>query len=651
MICVSIQGKDLNGIRQALAEGLEMAEIRLDRCRLSIDDTETLFAETDIPLVATCRVAECGSEAEAARRLEAAIRSGARYVDLEIEAPASLAEKIGNYAAECGTTYIRSFHDFGGTPSGDTLKAVTARCFSEGGDIAKIVTTAADADDCSRVMELYEDADPGSLLAFCMGEAGRQTRLECLVKGAPYTYCAFTEEEAAAPGQWAFRDMAEALYGGRHFTAGSAPFSIPCSKSFAQRAIIAAALAEGESRLEGYSPCGDNESAIALAKALGATIEKTGDILTIKGIAAKPGILQLDSVHTGESGFLTRMTLPLLAALNCKAVTVTGEKTLVGRPLKGAAEAMDAFGAVLQNASEAAGTAISVPLTITSPLAPAESSISGKDGSQIISGLLAALPLLDGDSIIHVRDPRSVPYLLMTVDVLRHFGIEIDSEAGDGKLCFTIKGRQRYKAADFRIEGDWSSAANFLVAGAVFGRAELEGLDLESLQADRRILEHIAVAGAMVWQEEEGPGKGTVHVQKAPLSAFEADANDCPDIFPILAVLAAFCEGTSAISGTGRLAGKESDRAKAILAMLHQMGVTAVIDEDTLLVEGHSLSSRLAGGRLLHGGNYTSGHDHRMVMALKVASLAADGPIIIDDTDCVAKSFPTFLNLFDNYTK
>ena len=345
------------------------------------------------------------------------------------------------------------------------------------------------------------------------------------------------------------------------------------------------------------------------------------------------------------------MTIPLLAALNDRAVTVTGEKTLVGRPLKGAAEAMDAFGSVLLNATDAANATISVPLAITSPLKPSEVCISGKDGSQIISGLLAALPLLVGDSIIHVRDPRSVPYLLMTVDVLRHFGINIKTEAGDGSLCFVVKGGQRYKAADFRIEGDWSSAANFLVAGAIFGRACIEGLDIGSLQADRHILEIISLAGATVYMEEEGPHKGTIHVQKAPLTAFETDANDCPDIFPILAVLAAFCEGTSAIQGTGRLAGKESDRAKAILEMLHQMGVTAAIEQDTLLVEGHSLSTRLAGGRLLNGGSYTSGHDHRMVMALKVASLAADGPIIIDDTECVSKSFPTFLQLFDNYIK
>ena len=707
MICVSIQGRNLAGIRQALAEGLEMAEIRLDRCPLSLEDIETLFCETDIPLVATCRIAECGGEETSQQRLEAAIRGGARYVDLEIEASAALAEKIGSLAEEAGARYIRSFHDFEGTPSAEELQAVMERCFDEGADLAKIVTTATDEACCDRVMELYESATPGSLLAFCMEEAGRATRLGCLVKGAPYTYCALTEEEAAAPGQWAWKDMAEAVYGGRTFPGHRTPqeashgreispfsgrtpqeashgreispfsgrtpqeashgreispfsgpgscgvasasrtIAIPCSKSYAQRAILAAALADGVSHLEGYSPCGDNESAIALVQSLGASVERGGSSLTVKGIAARPRTLAVDSVHVGESGFLTRMTVPLMAVLNGKALTVTGEKTLVGRPLKGAAQAMAAFGSQLRNAELGADAPLTVPLTIESPLAPGEATVSGRDGSQIISGLMAALPLLDKDSIIHVKDPRSVPYLLVTLDVLNSFGIEVDSITADGDIDFEMKGSQRYHAADFRIEGDWSSAANFLVAGAIFGSADVSGLELGSLQADSAILEILAEAGAIVYQTEEG----TVHVQKSPLTAFETDANDCPDIFPIVALLAAFSEGVSAINGTGRLAGKESDRAAAILTMLQQMGVKAAIERDTMYIEGHSLSSRLLSGSLLKGGSYTSGHDHRMVMALMVASLGADGPIEIDDTQCVEKSFPTFPDLFEKYTK
>lgn len=124
------------------------------------------------------------------------------------------------------------------------------------------------------------------------------------------------------------------------------------------------------------------------------------------------------------------------------------------------------------------------------------------------------------------------------------------------------------------------------------------------------------------------------------------DVNNCPDLFPVAAVLAAFCQGTSKIAGVGRLANKESDRSQAILSMLVQLGVKARISGDKMIIEGHSLAQRCLTGHLLKGGNYTSSHDHRMVMALKVAELGADGPIVIDDIECVSKSFPTFMELF-----
>ena len=200
-----------------------------------------------------------------------------------------------------------------------------------------------------------------------------------------------------------------------------------------------------------------------------------------------------------------------------------------------------------------------------------------------------------------------------------------------------------------------------LVAGAIFGSASVDGLDTQSLQADLTIMDILVEAGASVSQIENdcvdevsvaaaaagvNPHTGAVNAVKAPLNAFSFDLNNAPDLFPITAVLAAFCPGESRIAGTGRLANKESDRAKAIKEMLTQMGVECAIEGDEMVIKGHSLSSRLLNGNLLNGGEYTSNHDHRMVMALKVASLGASSPIVIDDEQCVAKSFPDFLTLF-----
>lgn len=752
MICTTIINKDLAGILEAL-ERCEMAEIRLDSCALSMKDIDEVFS-SDVPLVATCRIAEIMANdpslqdlpqqsreikamQKAERLLVRAIEAGARYVDVEMEAQKQMSKRVRNTAHENGTVFIRSYHDFNGTDSLEALKALVEKCCYHGADVVKLVTTAHTEEDVARVMSLYswvadehaharEAGDSvgkladGGLIAFCMGEAGRQSRLDCLKHGSPYTYAALTAEEAAAPGQWPLDEMMTALYGntehafawkpwkistskevpstlsrenrGRPFQESACTSSshgtlqMPCSKSFAQRAIIAAALADGTSHLRGYSPCGDNEAALQVARLLGADVQKDGSDITIKGISASQGSLEqiLDAegqpsvmedgtprLHVGESGLLTRMMIPLMIQLCPGKVTFTGEKTLLGRPLTGAKEIMDAFGAEADSSSEV----LQVPLTVKGPLKPGRTEISGKHGSQIISGLLMALPFADRNSTIVVHEPKSIPYMFITLEVLKKFGIKIGNEMlggrdflesdGDWSLCtemvFKVKGGQRFRATDIDLEADWSAAANFLVAGAVFGKVELKGLDTTSLQADLSIMDILMDAGASLSQIDGD--RGNITAQRAPLRAFNVDASNCPDLFPIISVLAAFCQGTSRLAGVGRLANKESDRAKAIIEMLTQMGVKAWIEGDEMMIEGHSLAQRLLCHRsdpacqsganpersvglftvgLLRGGSYTSHHDHRMVMALKMASLGADSPITIDDELCVGKSFPQF---------
>jgi len=374
-------------------------------------------------------------------------------------------------------------------------------------------------------------------------------------------------------------------------------------------------------------------------------VRKGEDSLTIDGT----GIARtaLSELHTGESGLLTRLSIPIMAALNDGPVTITGEKTLTHRPLKGVSDIMASFGVLVKEDK--------VPITVSGPLIPGNASISGKDGSQLISGLLMALPLCGKPSTVYVDEPKSIPYMFITCDVINRFGIKIASEMeGDAALVdnqdwnactqvsFKIKAPQRYKAANFDIEGDWSGAANFLVAGAIFGKAEVEGLDTSSLQADLAIADVLVDAGAIVSNLDD-----VVCVSKTPLEPFGADLNNAPDLFPIVSVLAAFCSGTSRIKGVNRLVGKESNRAQAIYDMLVQMGVKTQVNGDEMEIEGESLTSRLLNGRLLKGGKYTSHGDHRMAMALRIASLGAESQIEIDDSECVAKSFPEFFELFD----
>lgn len=660
MICTSIQNRTYEEILDILnSPEIELAEIRLDRCSLSIAEIKSLFGDSDTPLIATCRISEVGAR-EAERRLKAAVSSGARFADLEIEAPPQMSKTFQKFCQDNGTELIRSYHNFDETPSDEVLQMALARCFRYGAEIAKIVCTCKNAEDASRLEALYsivlEDVPSlqGKLIAFGMGEEGKESRIECLRRGAPFTYCALCDEEATAPGQWTAKEMHSLLYPDDAHTYFNCEVQLPASKSFAQRAIIAAALAEGTSHLSAYSPCSDTLSAIEVARKVGATVDVNGSDLTITGIGAKEGCLKLEEINTGESGLLTRLMIPLMSVLNSKDFTIDGRGTLLRRPLDSAVDIMASFG-VLLSGTQSDKKELYIPLQAKGRLISGTADIPGSGGSQLISGLLMALPLCADNSELYVHEPKSIPYMYITLDVLKHFGIQTRSEMeGDAELLenedwssctaisFKTRGGQSYKATDLAIESDWSAAASFLAAGAIFGYTEIKGLDTKSLQADLTIIDILVEAGAVVSELEDG----TICVRKAPLDGFEQDLNNAPDLFPIVAILAAFCAGESHISGVGRLASKESDRGDAILKMLLQMGVDARIEGDELIIEGESLSGRILSGRLLNGGEYTSRHDHRLVMALKLASLGTKSPIVIDDEACVEKSFPDFLQSF-----
>ena len=656
MICVSLANKDIDSIFQILERpDVQMAEVRLDSCPLTMEEVEDLFSSIDKPLIATYRLADASQVAEAEAKLLTAIQAGAAFLDLDIDAPAMMCKRLRREAREAGTLLIRSFHDAEGTDSTRSLSAVAEKCIHLGADIVKIATTAASEADADKVLRLYDLFPPENLVAFCMGDAGSRSRVECLAKGAPFSYAALSPEEATAPGQMSLADMRKAVYAGLPGldVIGNEPVEVGCSKSCAQRAIILAALADGTSHISGYSPCRDNESAIEAAKALGAKVSCRGDVLSITGTAGR--VSALKELHAGESGFLTRMMIPVLAATGSTPVRITGEKTLLARPLPGAAAMLDNFGISLDGEK--------VPLTVSGSFDFGNHDtieIDGSGGSQLVSGLLAALPLCKHNCTIHLNKPKSIPYIFMTLDLMRQFGVNVASEmegpeefveSQDWSLCdaitFEVKGGCSYKAADVNLEADWSAAANFMVAGAIFGKADIKGLDTKSLQADLSVLDILPLAGAAVSQEEES---GIVHVVRGPLRGFEVDASNCPDLVPVMSVLAAFCQGESTITGVARLATKESNRPGVIVEMLKAMGVYVRLSGDKLHIDGRTLESRLLTGRLLKGGNYPTYGDHRIAMALAVASLGSDSQIVMDDVTCMDKSFPAFMQTFKKFS-
>jgi 3-phosphoshikimate 1-carboxyvinyltransferase len=267
-----------------------------------------------------------------------------------------------------------------------------------------------------------------------------------------------------------------------------------------------------------------------------------------------------------------------------------------------------------------------LPLTIQGPIIGGNCEIDGSVSSQLLTGLLMALPLAEKDSVIRVRNLKSKPYIDMTIQLLRTFGITI--ECTDYEL-FTIPGKQEYTPRKYTVESDWSGGAFLLVAGAINGNLLIQGLRTDSKQSDMAVIGALEKAGAKMNIREDQIG-----ISKSALKAFEFDATESPDLFPPLAALAAYSDGVSTIKGVSRLIYKESDRATALRDEFGKMNINIDINGDLMKITGGKPS----------GARVESHDDHRIAMAVAVAALGASGKVNIRDSQCVAKSYPGFFD-------
>ncbi len=390
----------------------------------------------------------------------------------------------------------------------------------------------------------------------------------------------------------------------------------PASKSYLQRAIAIASLCEEECRISGYTPSADVDAALAIVKAIGASLSISNTTITIsKGNQPDESII----LRCGESGLSARM-FSAIAATHKNKITVTGEGSLNDRPFSLVQHALVQLGKKvdLNNGK--------LPMTLQGRMHSGEITIDGSESSQLLTGLLIALPLLNGKSIVHVHHLRSVPYIQMTLDILSHYGVSINHTDFQR---FEIEGNQRPKAPEFIVEGDWSAASFLLVGGTIAGRVSVSGLNPNSAQADRAIVDALQLAGAKVeWENEE------VTCSRSTLHAFHFDATHCPDLFPPLAALAACCKGTSTIKGTERLHHKESDRATTISATLQNLGIDVSIENQTMHITGGAIRAA----------SLSSFNDHRIAMMAAILGCVADGPISITESKTVNKSYPNFFH-------
>jgi len=393
----------------------------------------------------------------------------------------------------------------------------------------------------------------------------------------------------------------------------------PASKSSMQRACAAALLRMGETVIRHPGHSNDDKAALGVIRDLGAAVSELPDgSLLVKSQGVTPSALE---VNCGESGLGLRMFAPIIA-LSDKTIRVRGEGSLVRRPMDFFDEIFPLLGIrVVSNGGK-------LPLVIQGPLQPRNIEIDGSLSSQFLTGLLFAFAAAGagrGDVSIRVRDLKSKPYIDLTLAVMKHFGWDVEHRNYE-EFLFPVERRAGQR--EYTVEGDWSGGAFLLVAGAVAGPITVQGLDEWSTQADKAILQALCDCGASVEIKET-----EMVIGPAALKAFSFDATDCPDLFPPLVALAAFCKGVTTIKGVSRLAHKESDRGLTLQQEFGKMGVGIELDGDVM---------RVKGGEAVRGVKVHSRHDHRIAMACAVAALRADGPVVIEDAEAIEKSYPDF---------
>lgn len=391
---------------------------------------------------------------------------------------------------------------------------------------------------------------------------------------------------------------------------------IPPSKSYLHRGIICGGLASGngETVLQSIALSRDIQATCKGIEALtGRRVLQTGDRFRIQ---RDPTAVN-DVIQCGESGSTLRLLIPL-AALADSPVRFIRQGRLPQRPLQPYRDA----GLNLIEDGDA--------VIVRGPLSPGTYTLPGNVSSQFLSGLLFALPLLPGDSEIELTAPlESKAYVEMTVEVMEKFGVRVESRANG----YRIAGNQRYQPAELEVEADYSQAAFFLGAGALGREVWCEGLNPDSSQGDRAVLDILARMGASpIWRDVR------VRMQAAPLQAVTVDAREIPDLAPPLAAVMCFCEGTSRIEHAERLRLKESDRLHAIALELGKLGARIQEQEAGLLITGSAT---------LRGGLVDSHNDHRIAMALALAAIRCEQPVTIENPQCINKSYPDFWRDFE----
>ncbi|MCI2082827.1 MAG: type I 3-dehydroquinate dehydratase [Bacteroidales bacterium] len=563
-----------------------------------------------------------------------AIDFGADYIDIAEYQSKETRLGLIKKAREKGCGIIVSeHHNAPDEPKIDTLVRRVKRYYSEGADIVKIVLGGPHAAENMHTLYRKFADRPGQLISFVLDSSSSETRWESLELGAPFTYVALGKCILKAPGEITYFDTLDKKEIKVDGTVG-----LPSSKSITQRAIILAALCEGKSVLQNVTLCDDTVNAINIAISIGAKATYNEGQLEIEGA----GIRDADSIrvpadgfyHVGESGFLARVCVAL-AAVSGKGAIILGERTLLHRKFGKEFSALKAIGIDVELSRKEF-----LPAQVSGTIDTTLINLSGVSGSQLISGLMMALPLFDRDTKMQIINAASVNYLYLTRSVMKSFGMHfrMQDDIDKRRASISIKGKRHYTPATLKIEKDWSAASMMLAAGFLAGQITVKDLPLDSDQPDSvffTLLFNCAIDMDINEKIVDGKHYMDLTVKRDFMLPFEADITDMPDMFPALFILSLRCAGTSVITGISRLRNKESDRAASFYKEFTKLDVKIRMDGEKMEITG-------APDMTIGGGQVSSHGDHRLAMALLVASLISRDKIEIDNLECLSKSYPDF---------
>lgn len=407
---------------------------------------------------------------------------------------------------------------------------------------------------------------------------------------------------------------------------------VPSSKSIGHRLLICAGLAQGVSRVSNVHMSNDIKMTMEALAVLGARF-KPLDAYTweVVGIGGQSNGVQMENeplrLACGESGSTLRFMIPVATAV-CQHTVFTGENRLVERPI-------DEYFPIFKRCGAEIDYPNALPLTVKGNLRAGHYQLSGSISSQYTSGMLLAAPLIEGDTSIEITTPlESRAYVDLTIDAMAEFGVVVERSGYD---LFKVKGPALYKPQQLSVEGDYSQAAFWIVAGLI-GKLpiRLKGMNKDSRQGDRYIVDLVEDMGAQLFWEEEG-----LLVLPSKTMGRIIDASQCPDLVPILAVLCTLSEGESRIVNGQRLRIKESDRITATVTELQKLGAVIIETEDGMIIQGDPLQDFVSA-------ELDSWNDHRIAMAIAIAATRAEGPIGLKDHLAVNKSYPKF---FEDYVQ